>query len=167
MRLAWRGAFITLTGVALCVASIALFAEKKAAFDVMLEGILRHSVPEIRAKQKVNLTNYVVLDARESEEYAISHIPGARFVGYEGFSMASVQDIGRHTPILVYCSVGYRSERIAERLKKGGFTSVTNLVGGIFEWSNENKPLLDAAGRPTRAVHPYNAVWGQWLNQKK
>jgi len=33
----------------------------------------------------------------------------------------------------VYCSLGIRSEVIAKKLKKAGYTNVFNLYGGIFE----------------------------------
>jgi rhodanese-related sulfurtransferase len=37
-------------------------------------------------------------------------------------------------PLLVYCAGGYRSSIAASLLKRGGFTSVAELAGGIAAW---------------------------------
>ena len=67
--------------------------------------------------------------------------------------------------IVVYCSVGYRSSILAEKLQDMGFTKVYNLEGSIFKWDNEGRPLVQ--GKVTvRKVHPYNAHWGNLLERK-
>ena len=70
----------------------------------------------------------------------------------------------KNTPIVVYCSVGYRSEKIGEKLRKAGYTNVTNLFGGLFTWANENRPLKNKADQPTRAVHGYGKAWSKYLS---
>ena len=81
----------------------------------------------------------ILLDTREKKEYEISHIPGAIWVGYNNFKLKRVKEIAKDTKIVTYCSVGYRSERIGEKLQKAGFTDVSNLKGSIFKWVNEGK----------------------------
>ena len=39
--------------------------------------------------------------------------------------------------IIVYCSIGVRSEDIGEKLKELGYTKILNLYGGIFDWKNK------------------------------
>jgi 3-mercaptopyruvate sulfurtransferase SseA len=68
-------------------------------------------------------------------------------------------------PIVVYCSVGYRSSRLAERLQKAGCTNVFNLDGSIFQWANEGR-LLERDGRPVNEVHPYSQTFGQLLRSE-
>ncbi|RMG61980.1 MAG: rhodanese-like domain-containing protein, partial [Bacteroidetes bacterium] len=85
--------------------------------------------------------------------------------GYEGFQPETVADIPRDQPVVVYCTVGYRSERIGEQLQALGFTQVYNLYGGIFAWKNQGFPVVDPEGKPTERVHTYNADWSQWLRQ--
>ncbi len=58
--------------------------------------------------------------------------------------------IGEESKVVVYCSVGYRSEKIAEKLKAAGYKNVFNLYGGIFEWENQNLPVYDSNGEPFR-----------------
>jgi rhodanese-related sulfurtransferase len=114
---------------------------------------------------KQGQTKVVVLDTRKAEEFQISHIPGAIFADYDSFSEKNLRDIPKNAKVVVYCSVGYRSERIGEKLRKWGYANVQNLYGGIFEWVNQGLPILDAEGKPTSKVHTYNEDWGQWLDK--
>lgn len=66
--------------------------------------------------------------------------------------------------VIVYCSVGYRSERIGEKLQDAGFINVQNLYGGIFKWVNEGMPVYNSIG-PTKQVHGYSRSWGVWLQK--
>jgi 3-mercaptopyruvate sulfurtransferase SseA len=65
----------------------------------------------------------------------------------------------------VYCSVGYRSEKVSEQLRQAGYQTVYNLYGGIFEWKNQGHPVVNAEGEPTERVHAYNRSWGVWLKK--
>ena len=97
----------------------------------------------------------ILLDTREKKEYEISHIPGAIWVGYDNFKLKRVKEIAKDAKIITYCSVGYRSERIGEKLQKAGFTDVSNLKGSIFKWVNEGNPLEDKDGNATDKVHGF------------
>lgn len=76
--------------------------------------------------------------------------------------------IRRWTPWLatprssIYCSVGYRSAGVTQRLREAGFTNVSNLQGSIFRWANEGRPVYRDRRR-VQAVHPFDARWGQLL----
>ena len=132
------------------------------AYSAMLKTLLAHTVPEISVPQAAKQQDdYLFLDAREEAETDVSRIPGARPVGYDHFDLSSVQDI----PIIVYCSVGYRSEKVTEQLRAAGFQTVYNLYGGIFEWKNQGHPLVTPAGEPTNKVHAYSRSWGVWLKE--
>lgn len=137
---------------------------ERADFDQRLTQLLSFTVPvmgvdELQERQ----SEVVVLDAREREEYEVSHIPGARFLGYNKFKPKQLKDIPKDSPIVLYCSVGYRSEKIGERLQKMGYTNVHNLYGSIFEWANQDYPLEDANGEATKKIHTYNQKWSQWV----
>jgi len=108
----------------------------------------------------------LLLDARAREEFATSHISGAAWVGYDDFDLLRVAAVPKNQPIVVYCSVGYRSGKIAEKLTKAGYTEVYNLWGGIFHWYNSGKEVVDKNG-PTSHVHPYNEKWSKWLDSKQ
>ncbi len=125
------------------------------------------NVPYISVKELQSLNDFILLDTREKEEFAVSRIPGASWVGYTTFSLDSAlthlprKDI----PVVVYCSVGVRSENIGEKLQKAGFTQVKNLYGGIFQWKNEDNTVVDSNGNPTEEVHAYSKHWGKLLTK--
>ena len=64
---------------------------------------------------------------------------------------------------MTYCSAGYRSGKLAERLQAAGYTNVRNLDGSIFKWANERRPLVRGESEPVTKVHPYSAIWGRLL----
>jgi len=95
----------------------------------------------------------------------VSHIPNALFTGYKDFNTDALKDIPKTDTIVVYCSVGYRSERIGEKLQKMGYSNVFNLYGGIFEWKNTGLEVVDTDGTETEKVHTYNKTWSKWLTR--
>lgn len=109
----------------------------------------------------------VLLDTRSREEYEVSHIPGAIWVGYDSFDPSSVLDLDKSKKIVVYCSVGYRSEKIGKKLKELGFQEVVNLYGSIFEWANRSYPLVNPQGDTVNQLHAYNRFWGQWIDNSE
>lgn len=137
-------------------------------FEQKIEGLISHSIPTItceRLQKKLETPNLVLLDAREKEEFTTSHLKDAQWVGYTTFDRKQMEGINKDATIVVYCSVGYRSEKIGEQLKAMGYNKVYNLYGGIFEWTNRSYPLLNAQNQPTKAIHAYNKDWGRWLDK--
>jgi len=85
--------------------------------------LLARNVPEITtADAAKNINNYFFLDAREQKEYNVSHLPNTRFVGYNNFTLSSLTGIAKDKPLVIYCSIGKRSENITRKLKKAGYT---------------------------------------------
>lgn len=134
-------------------------------YNLTLKALLSHSVPEVTVPQVKEMKGVLLMDAREWNEYQVSHIKNATFVGYDQFEIDRLKPINKQQKIVVYCSVGYRSEKISERLKRAGFINVSNLYGGIFEWVNQGNPVVDEKGKETDRVHAYSRTWGIWLNQ--
>lgn len=137
------------------------------AFDRTLQRMLAFDVPTVSVPQlaKEGTHTVTLLDARERKEFDVSHLKNARWVGYDDFNMQRVAGIDKKTPIVIYCSIGYRSEKIGEKLKAAGFSNIRNLYGSIFEWKNQGNPVYDNAGKPTERVHAFNRIWGVWLNE--
>lgn len=145
------------------------FAWAQTAFDRKLESLYRNSVATITASELSALMNsgtpVVLFDIRSAEEYEISHIRTANFLDYSSFNTRMVDKFKKDSPIIVYCSVGYRSERVGEKLKSAGFKNVKNLYGGIFQWVNEGHAVVNRTNHPTDSVHTYNRNWSQWLTK--
>lgn len=114
----------------------------------------------------------LILDVREPGEYRVSRIPGAVRVDPGIWTRDLVAAIGpqsRGATIVLYCSVGVRSAKLAgraqEALRVAGATRVVNLMGGIFRWHNELRSLETETG-PTAEVHPYDSRWGRLIQRK-
>jgi len=105
----------------------------------------------------------ILLDARTPEEYAVSHLPGARRVDPDADAYPALDTLSADAHVVVYCSVGVRSAKVAARLREQGFTNVSNLQGSIFQWANEGHPVV-RNGQMVQAVHPYDATWGRLLD---
>ena len=139
-----------------------------AAFQQKLQRLLRFDVPVLNAEEAYTKRDSVTfLDTREPQEYAVSHLPGALLLGYNEPDYDVLDDLPKDAPLVLYCSVGYRSERIGRQLRKRGFTNVRNLYGSIFEWVNAGYPVVDNAGYPTDKVHTFNKKWSQWVEDGK
>jgi rhodanese-related sulfurtransferase len=107
--------------------------------------------------------NPVLLDVRTKKEFRVSHLPGARRVDPDASAAEVLRVAGAsNQALVVYCSVGWRSSALAERLRSAGLTNVSNLEGSIFGWANEGRPLM-AGDRPAATVHPYNQTFGRLL----
>lgn len=137
---------------------------QSVAYKTLLEGLYDDRFPVIKPTQISNLSNYQILDAREKVEYEVSHLPEAKWVGYDTFDLKNVSDLDKNKPVLVYCTVGARSQEIGKKLQNAGFTRVYNLYGGIIHWVNEDMPVVKN-GNPTPKVHTYSKSWGIWLNK--
>ena len=122
------------------------------------------SIPVMDVEELNNIQDEVyIFDAREKEEYEVSHIPGARYLGYQSVDWNALGMVPSDAKIVVYCSIGYRSEKIGEQLKNKGFTNVHNLYGSIFEWANRGYGLEGKDGHPTNRIHTYNKNWSKWM----
>jgi len=140
-------------------------SKKEKRFNRLLDGMLSHSVEEVGVHEVAENDGAVWLDARERGEYEVSKIDGAVWVGYDDFDLERVSGVSKEEEVIVYCSIGYRSEKIAEKLKEQGYNNVKNLYGGIFSWINHDKKVYDATGLETKKVHAYNRLWGIWLEK--
>ena len=138
--------------------------------DKKLAKMLKFSVPLISVdalRQRSAKEKVYVFDTRELKEYQVSHIPDAQYLGYDDFKYEKLREVHKDATIVVYCSVGYRSEKIGERILSKGYTQVFNLYGSIFEWAEQGFPLQNAKKQSTTALHTYNREWGKWIKGKE
>ncbi len=133
----------------------------------MVKTVLSGGVDTIssaRLNTLIKSRSAVVLDSREREEYTVSHIATARWVGYESFARSAVDDLSKNDTIVVTCAIGKRSEDIGLKLKEAGFNKVFNHFGGIFDWVNNGYPVVNERDEHVFYVHPYSSFWGIWIN---
>ncbi len=145
----------------------AVTAYGQSSIAETLEKFNDDSVPYITVNALARTKSKIILDAREEKEFHVSHLQDALWVGYLNFDpkrvLSKIKD--KDTALVVYCSVGVRSEDIAEKLVALGYTNVKNLYGGIFEWKNQGLPVFDAEGKKTHKVHAYSKQWGKLLTK--
>ncbi len=134
----------------------------------LLKKYNTRSVPYISVQElAMPKTEAIILDAREQKEYDTSHIKKALCVGYDFFEIDSISKKipNKEEKIVVYCSLGIRSETIGIKLKKAGYTNVYNLYGGIFEWKNKDFIVYNSEELETENVHTFSEEWSQWLTK--
>lgn len=146
--------------------SVHSFSQKN--LKQLLKKFNTENVPYISVTELQKEGNTILLDAREPKEFQVSHLKDAICVGYDFFDIKETLKKlpkNKNTKIVVYCSLGIRSEDIAEKLQKAGYTNVYNLYGGIFEWKNQNNTVVNKHNRPTEKIHTFNKEWSQWLHK--
>jgi len=138
-----------------------------------IQKAIRKRFPEVRQLSTRDLAAWLgddarrpplIVDVRAMVEFKVSHLQHAKH--WE--SAEAIRDAApsRETPIVVYCSVGYRSSAVAEKLMRWGFSQVWNLDGSLFAWANEGRPVYRGRERVT-VVHPYDSHWGKMLNSER
>lgn len=150
--------------IVLCMSIVARLRWRSLAFSA-IKHLIRRKYPQVKSLTTQQLAQWlqdpaqlILLDARNQAEYQQSHLQHARW--FDPQHSCPTED--RNTPVVVYCSVGYRSARVATVLTAAGYTQVYNLEGSIFQWVNEERPVF-RNGKQTTRVHPYNLTWGRLL----
>lgn len=134
-------------------------AERKAA----IEATYREFQPEFPEMSEVSVLellrlraekDVMIVDVREPRERTVSIIPGA--ISKEAFELLK-EDLGG-VPIVVHCTIGYRSAKYVEALKAEGLEAY-NLKGSILSWVHAGQPVVDPEGNETKRVHVYGKRW--------
>ncbi len=132
------------------------------SLDSLLLQLNKKNVPYISVDSLAKDQNAILLDAREEGEFLVSRLENAVYVGYDKFNLRKTKKelSNKDQKIVVYCSLGVRSEHIAYKLKKAGYTNVFNLYGGIFEWKNKGNPVYNNQKQNTDSIHVFSKEWG-------
>lgn len=96
--------------------------------------------------EKLNATaNPQLLDVRTPEEFNGGHIANAVNVDWNADDFeAKAKAYDKSKPIFVYCKIGGRSSKAANKLSEMGFTEVYDLDGGMMKWNAAgNTPKSD------------------------
>lgn len=128
--------------------------------------VVHVSPAEVRHWQQQDVHPPIILDIREPEEYAVSHIAHAINIPPATPVQTAIDDHLKHRQpgqkVLVYCSVGVRSSRYAQQLQTAGVEGIYNLDGSLFTWANQGYPLVQDHG-PAHTVHGYDTRWQRYL----
>ncbi len=147
-------------------------SQLKALVRASFPGVPQMSIDELDRRLE-EAPPPLLIDVREPFEYEVSHLPGAVHAQGEDIAeLVAAADPDR--PIVLYCSVGYRSSAavadliqlrhsdILDPVWPDILDRVWNLEGSIFEWANSGRPVYRGDVEVER-VHPYNEQWGKLL----
>jgi len=114
----------------------------------------------------------LLFDVRALAEYKTSHLTDAIHIDPEISVECFIERYGTVVAgknLIFYCSVGYRSSILLERVQKqataAGALSLSNLRGGIFRWYNSGHTVVDQDGTTDR-IHPYDSIWGRLIEPR-
>ena len=81
--------------------------------------------------------DYIIVDARRTDEFAAGHIPGAICIPNETIGTEEISELpDKEQLIYVYCRSGNRSKQASEKLVALGYTNIVEF-GGIIDWTGE------------------------------
>lgn len=155
--------------LAFILLSTSLASAQRQSYHDMLKTYYKNTIPTIKPadlyKKILAGEKLYILDTREEREYSVSHIKGAIKVGYDKFDIKQTDKLDKNTTVIMYCTIGARSEEIGTKLKKVGFKNVYNLYGGLIYWKNQGYPVVGNTNKPTQNIHVYSKEWGKWLRK--
>ena len=119
-------------------------------FAVLLTLFIRNETQRggkgVSPQELVNLVNRegaVVLDVRDSKEFATGHIVDAVNVPHTALeSRLAELEKYKEKPVTIVCKMGQHAGAAGAMLRKAGFASVSRLTGGMTEWRNQNLPVV-------------------------
>ncbi|MFF2289975.1 sulfurtransferase TusA family protein [Peribacillus butanolivorans] len=86
--------------------------------------------------------NTIVLDVRESAEYAFNHIPSAKSLPM-GELEERFSELDKESEIFVICRTGSRSDLAAQKLTAAGFKQVVNVEPGMSQWNGPTQKSVN------------------------
>ena len=101
-----------------------------------------HEVGAVEAVQLINRRDALVLDVRDTGDYAAGHIANAKHIP-EAQLADRIKELEKYRsrPIIVSCRTGARASSVSGMLRKKGFTEAFALRGGIAAWQQASLPL--------------------------
>ncbi|QHI99432.1 rhodanese-like domain-containing protein [Xylophilus rhododendri] len=112
----------------------------------LVRGAVGGDLTPARAVQLINRDKAVVIDVRETEEFA----SGARIVGARNIPLGELEAKlpgavkNKAVPVILVCSTGGRASRALPIVKKLGYEQAQALAGGLKAWKDANLPLEKA-----------------------
>jgi len=132
--------------------------EKRAEIETMYRDYKKdfadvQDIAPVAAMELMKTSPVVFVDVREKKEQAVSMLPGA--ITEQEF--LNHLERYRDKTIIGYCTISYRSGKLAEKLKAKGVVML-NLRGGLLAWVHDGGKVYDRNGE-TRRIHVYGRKW--------
>ena len=120
----------------------------KNAHDLVMAAKWRIQETALEDADQAILEADVLLDVRESDEYAAGHLPGAIHIsrGLLEFKLSGMPELSsRDLKIVLYCKTSGRAALAACTLHDMGYLQVKSLAGGFDAWVGAGKPVVKPA----------------------
>jgi sodium/bile acid cotransporter 7 len=133
-------------------------AAKRAKIEALYRGYKKDfaEVADISPAEAMALLRTgqaLFVDVRTAKEQEVSMLPGA--VAADEF--LKHPERYRDKVIIGYCTISYRSGKLADTLRVQGITML-NLKGGLLAWVHAGGKVYDRNGE-TRRIHVYGRKW--------
>lgn len=120
----------------------------KTAHDLVLAAKSRIQEISVNDVEEAIREADVLIDVREADEFAASHLPGAIHAsrGLLEFKMSMNPELNsRDLKIVIYCKTSGRAALAACALHDMGYLHVKSLAGGFDAWAAAGKPVVKPA----------------------
>jgi rhodanese-related sulfurtransferase len=100
------------------------------------------SISPLQAIQLINHNNAVVIDIRQNDVFRKGHIIDAQSMTWQEIrDNAKKLEKWKNKPIIIFCSTGLESQKVAALLLKQGYNA-HSLAGGMRAWLEAQMPLV-------------------------
>ena len=80
----------------------------------------------------------VLIDVRTEGEHRMGFIPNSLHMDmFEPDFMQKIEALDKNKNYFIYCRSGARSANVCSAMAQMGFSKLTNLFGGLFDWRGE------------------------------
>jgi len=133
-------------------------AAKRAKIETMYRDYKKEfadvaDIAPAAAMELLKSNSALFVDVRAEKEQEVSMLPGA--ITEQAF--LKHPERYRDKVIIGYCTISYRSGKLAEKLKAQGIVML-NLRGGLLAWVHDGGKVYDRNGE-TRRIHVYGRKW--------
>lgn len=109
-------------------------------------GSLKQLTPEDLANRlEAGNPETEIIDVRGPFEWRLGYIPGSLLIPL-GQLRQRTSEVKRNCDVVLICEEGNRSATAASMFVRRGYTRVMNLVGGVGQWFQQKRPLVQWKG---------------------
>jgi rhodanese-related sulfurtransferase len=86
----------------------------------------------------LQLENVQLVDVRTPVEHNKEKIPSSQNIDFLSPTfLEDINNLDKNKPVLLYCGMGGRSAKCAQKLLDAGFIKIYDLEGGISKWKHD------------------------------
>jgi len=134
--------------------------KRREEIEEMYEDYKKRSFPgviDVEPRLAMDLAKrpeVLFVDVRPPEERSVSIIPGA--VAEDQF----LRNLEQYKDVIIigYCTISYRSGKLARELMNKQGITMYNLRGGLLAWVHDGGKIVDQKGE-TKRIHVYGRKW--------